>query len=206
MKSQKGKNIVIWILSIVIIILLVILVLTLTGTIKLKNKDNINNNDNTINDKVNDNNNVPNEPTIEKDWTEYILSCHILEAKIKRIRYKEFGTDEDQNETRTIELEQLKELLSELKNKKLIKMYSLGMGGSADGDYLEISYEKNDNAYTFYIRKNMITIDEKDKDIVKFFESMNCEVEHAEYKDEEGSFYVYKIKDYDESIYDKYFK
>lgn len=204
MKSEKEKNIAIWILSIVTMILSVIIILILTGTIKLKSNDNINNNDNVINDK--NNNNVPAESTTEKDWTEYILSGHILEAKIKRIRHKEFGADEDQNETRTIELEQLKELLSELKSKKLIKKYSLGMGGSADGDYLEISYEKNNNVYTFYIRKYMITIDEKDKDIVKLFDSMNCEVEDTEYKDEEGSFYVYKIKDYDESIYDKYFK
>ena len=204
MKSEKEKNIAIWILSIVIIILSVIIILILTGTIKLKSNDNINNNDNVINDK--NNNNVPVESTTEKDWTEYILSGHILEAKIRRIRNKEFGADEDQDETRTIELEQLKELLSELKSKELIKKYSLGMGGPADGDYLEISYEKNDNVYTFYIRKYMITIDEKDKNIVKLFDSMNCEVEDAEYKDEEGSFYVYKIKDYDESIYDKYFK
>ena len=202
MKSEKGKNIAIYILSIVIIILSVVIVLTLTGTIKLKSNDNINNSDNVINDKDNNSNEIASE----KDWTDYILSSHIFEAKIKRIRYKEFGAAEDQNETKIIELKELKELLSGLKNKKLIKVYSLGMGGPDAGDYLELSYEKDDNAYTFYIRKDMITIDDKDKNIVNFFDSMNCEVEHEEYKDKEGSFYVYKIKDYDESIYDKYFK
>ncbi len=208
MKSEKTKNIIISILVVVIIIILTIMILMLTGVIDLNSKDNEISNNNKSEEIIDkkDNSSTSEKLIEEKDWTEYLLSMHILEAKVKRIRYKEFGAERDQNETKVIDLTQLKELLSKLKDSELKMVYSLGMGGSSDGDYLEVAYEKDDNKYKFNIRKGSIFLDENDKDIVAFFNDKNYDVEHSEYKDEDGSFYFYRIENYNESIYDNYFE
>lgn len=208
MKSEKTKNIIISILVVIIIIILTIMILMLTGVIDLNSKDNEISNNNKSEEIIDkkDNSSTPEELVEKKDWTEYLLSMHILEAKVKRIRYKEFGAERDQNETKVIDLAQLKELLSKLKDSELKMVYSLGMGGSGDGDYLEVMYEKDDNKYIFNVKKGLIFLDENDKDIVAFFNDKNYDVEHSEYKGEDGSFYFYRIENYNESIYDNYFE
>ena len=139
--KEKNKNILIGVLIVIIITLLGIITLVLTGTIKLKNENNIENEDNNIIENNSEKNN-------EISWTDYLLTQHILDAKMTRIRSKDLGDTEDINKTITIDPSDLKIILSKMKDNKLIKTYSLGVGGP-ERDFLQISYEKNDNKYEF---------------------------------------------------------
>lgn len=196
--KEKNKNILIGILMTIIIVLLTIIILITTGIIKKdnNNKDITNNNkDITNNDEVIQNN---------IDWTEYILSSHILEAKISRIRSKDLGDNVDINKTITIEMSGLKELLSKIKENQLTKVYSLGRGG-LQRDTIEISYEKNDNKYEITIINGSIAIDTNDTTLVEILDKQKYKEENIEYKNQEGSFYYYRIENYNETIFDKYY-
>lgn len=196
--KEKNKNILIGVLIVIIIILLGIITLVLTGTIKLKNENNIENEDNNIIENNSEKNN-------EISWTDYLLTQHILDAKMTRIRSKDLGDTEDINKTITIDPNDLKIILSKMKDNKLIKTYSLGVGGP-ERDFLQISYEKNDNKYEFQMINGRIILDKADRELVDFFDNKNYEEKNIEYKDKDGSFYYYNINGYDENIFNEYIK
>lgn len=196
--KEKNKNILIGVLIVIIIILLGIITLALTGTIKLKNENNIENEDNNI---IENNSETDNEIS----WTDYLLTQHILDAKMTRIRSKDLGDTEDINKTITIDPNDLKIILSKMKDNKLIKTYSLGVGGP-ERDFLQISYEKNDNKYEFQMINGRIILDKADRELVDFFDNKNYEEKNIEYKDKDGSFYYYNINGYDENIFNEYIK
>lgn len=196
--KEKNKNILIGVLIVIIIILLGIITLALTGTIKLKNENNIENEDNNI---IENNSETDNEIS----WTDYLLTQHILDAKMTRIRSKDLGDTEDINKTITIDPNDLKIILSKMKDNKLIKTYSLGIGGP-ERDFLQISYEKNDNKYEFQMINGRIILDKADRELVDFFDNKNYEEKNIEYKDKDGSFYYYNINGYDENILNEYIK
>lgn len=196
--KEKNKNILIGVLIVIIIILLGIITLVLTGTIKLKNENNIENEDNNI---IENNSETDNEIS----WTDYLLTQHILDAKMTRIRSKDLGDKEDINKTITIDPNDLKIILSKMKDNKLIKTYSLGIGGP-ERDFLQISYEKNDNKYEFQMINGRIILDKADRELVDFFDNKNYEEKNTEYKEKDGSFYYYNINGYDENIFNEYIK
>ncbi|MGM9876113.1 MAG: hypothetical protein ACI310_02670 [Bacilli bacterium] len=196
--KEKNKNILIGVLIVIIITLLGIITLVLTGTIKLKNENNIENEDNNIIENNSETNN-------EISWTDYLLTQHILDAKMTRIRSKDLGDTEDINKTITIDPNDLKIILSKMKDNKLIKTYSLGVGGP-ERDFLQISYEKNDNKYEFQMINGRIILDKADRELVDFFDNKNYEEKNIEYKDKDGSFYYYNINGYDENIFNEYIK
>lgn len=196
--KEKNKNILIGVLIVIIITLLGIITLVLTGTIKLKNENNIENEDNNIIENNSEKNN-------EISWTDYLLTQHILDAKMTRIRSKDLGDTEDINKTITIDPSDLKIILSKMKDNKLIKTYSLGVGGP-ERDFLQISYEKNDNKYEFQMINGRIILDKTDRELVDFFDNKNYEEKNIEYKDKDGSFYYYNINGYDENIFNEYIK
>ena len=196
--KEKNKNILIGVLIVIIITLLGIITLVLTGTIKLKNENNIENEDNNI---IENNSETDNEISS----TDYLLTQHILDAKMTRIRSKDLGDKEDINKTITIDPNDLKIILSKMKDNKLIKTYSLGVGGP-ERDFLQISYEKNDNKYEFQMINGRIILDKADRELVDFFDNKNYEEKNTEYKEKDGSFYYYNINGYDENIFNEYIK
>lgn len=182
-KNNKG---VIVLLIVIIIILSVLCVLFATGTIILKS------------------NNVENNNINENNWVDYLLSHHILDAKISRIRSKDLGDAEDVNKTETITIDEVKEVLSNFKNSKLTKTWSQGRGWP-DKDHLTIVYENNDKKYEFEIYYGTIAVDELDDEFKNILEQNKYDEKNTEYKNMEGSFYFYSIANYNETIFDKYF-
>ena len=144
------------------------------------------------------------EENKEEKWTDYLLSQHILEAKIKRVRSIDIGDSEDLNKTITISMDNLKEILSKLENNKLSKVWSSGMGGP-DRDHLSVSYEKNDQKYEFEIYYGIISVSKLDSEFKEILDKGKFEEKYIEDSNNPGVFYAYEINNYSASIFDKYF-
>ena len=202
MENQKNNRGVIALLIVIIVILSALCILLATETISFKSND-VDNND--INENINDNNNVENnDEENETNWVDYLLSRHILDANVSRVRSKDLGDAEDVNKTETITMDEVKEILSNFKNSKLTKTWSQGRGGP-DKDHLTIAYENNDKKYEFEIYYGTIAVDELDDEFKNILEQNKYDEKNTEYKNMEGSFYFYSIDNYNETIFDKYF-
>ena len=204
MENQKNNKGVISLLIVIIVILSVLCVLFATGTITLKSNDVDNSG---TNENINDNNQTNednNDEEKESNWVDYLLSRHILDAKVSRIRSKDLGDAEDFNKTETITMDEVKEILSNFKNSKLTKTWSQGRGGP-DKDHLTIAYENNDQKYEFEIYYGTIVVDKLDDELKNILEQNKYDEKNTEYKNMEGSFYFYSIDNYNETIFDKYF-
>ncbi|MBQ2872889.1 MAG: hypothetical protein IJE89_02700 [Bacilli bacterium] len=204
MENQKNNKGVIALLIVIIVILSVLCVLFATGTITLKSNDVDNSG---TNENINDNNQTNeenNDEEKESNWVDYLLSRHILDAKVSRIRSKDLGDTEDFSKTETITMDEVNEILSNFKNSKLTKTWSQGRGGP-DKDHLTIAYENNDQKYEFEIYYGTIVVDKLDDELKNILEQNKYDEKNAEYKNMEGSFYFYSIDNYNETIFDKYF-
>ncbi|MGN1341670.1 MAG: hypothetical protein ACI4VL_00370 [Bacilli bacterium] len=209
MDQEKNSKGVITLLVVIIVILLALVILLATGTISFKSGNgNLSNStvtennssveDSSTNSNVNDN-------QVSSNWVNYLLSCHILEAKITRVRSRDLGDSEDYNKTVTLTMDDIKEVLSKLENSKLSKTWSEGRGGP-DKDHLTIAYENNEQKYEFEIYYGTIAVDKLDDELKNILENSKYEEKNIEYKNIQGSFYFYNIDGYSETIFDKYFK
>ena len=139
MEQEKNNKGVIALLVVIIVILLTLVVLLATGTISLKNKEN----DNNITDETSEESNITDTTDTATDnlnWRQYILSQDITKIEVATI-----------NESNTISLEDLKEILPKFDNTKLIKTWYQAMGADADATYLKITYKNNNNEYVLSI-------------------------------------------------------
>lgn len=200
---MKNNNKIVIILCIIIVILLVLCTLFATNTISLSNNNERNINQEEGNKEV-DTNNIENDVTTNDKWTDYLLSRHILEAKLTRTRSKDLGDTEDINKTVTLTDDDIKEILSKLEDRKLSKTWSEGRGGP-ERDYLSITYEYNGQEYAFEIYYGDISVNKLDDDFKTILENNKYEEKDTEYKDIQGAFYFYDIENFNESIFDKYF-
>lgn len=200
---MKNNNKIVIILCIIIVILLVLCTLFATGTISLSNSNESNINQEEGNKEV-DTNNIENDVTTNDKWTNYLLSRHILEAKLTRTRSKDLGDSENINKTVTLTDDDIKEILSKLEDRKLSKTWSEGRGGP-ERDYLSIAYEYNGQEYAFEIYYGDISVNKLDDDFKNILENNKYEEKNIEYKDIQGAFYFYDIENFNESIFDKYF-
>ena len=214
MNKEKSKNIMILILVIVVVILIVLVLLFATNTIRLNSKTNESNSQ--LNGTIEENSNVDDEKdvsesynqnneTINSNWINYLLSCHILDATITRNRSIDLGDDIDLNKTVTITLDDLKTILFTLENTNLIKTYSLGRGGP-DSDHLTVSYEYNEEVYKFEIYYGSIAVDNLDSGLKEILDNNHYEEKNIEYKNQSDSFYFYSIENYSSNMFDSYFK
>ena len=105
----------------------------------------------------------------------------------------------------TLSKEELKQILDKISTNKLVKTYSLGRGGQ-DRDHLTVSYQINNQNYTFEVLAGSIVLDSADEEIKNIFNNSNYEERNTEYKNQAGAFYYYSIEEYNESIFDEYFK
>ena len=208
--EKKNNSLVIILMGVIIVILAVLCVLFATDTISFKS-DSVNNNNQSNGDYIENSNNENNDSEVSStdiqtnsSWTSALLSRHILEAKVTRLRSKDLGDSVDYNKTITISMDEVKSILSVLENNKLTKTWSQGRGGP-DRDYLTISYEYNDQKYEFDIHNGTIGIGKLDDELKDIFEKNKYDEKNTEYKDSQGSFYYYNINNYSESIFDKYF-
>lgn len=196
MKEDKSKNIIIIMLTIIIILLLIILTLVLTGKVNVNNK----------NDKLDNKNDViENNGNAEENWTDKLLSYNISEIKLSRKRNTQLGDSQDIDKEVTLSKEELKQILDKISTNKLVKTYSLGRGGQ-DRDHLTVSYQVNNQNYTFEVFAGSIVLDSADEEIKNIFNNSNYEERNTEYKNQAGAFYYYSIEEYNESIFDEYFK
>ena len=195
MKEDKSKNVIIIMLTIIIILLLIILTLVLTGKVNVNNK----------NDKLDNNNDVIENNNTEVNWTDKLLSYNISEIKLSRKRNTQLGDSQDMDKEVTLSKEELKQILDKISTNKLVKTYSIGRGGQ-DRDHLTVSYQVNNQNYTFEVFAGSIVLDSADEEIKNIFNNSNYEERNTEYKNQEGSFYYYSIEEYNESIFDEYFK
>ena len=92
-----------------------------------------------------------------------------------------------------------------LEANKLSKTWSGGMGGPVR-DQLTISYEHNDQKYEFVIIYGCIIVDKLDDEFKNILENNKFDEQDKEYENIQGAFYVYKLSDYTETIFDKYFE
>lgn len=211
MENQKKSNgVLVGILIGILITLLVAVCLYVTGIISFKTKQTNNNANNQSNSSNTENTNITddtasNENKTNSSWTNYLLSQHLLEAKLTRERSKDLGDSEDFNKTITINKDDVKELLSKLEANKLSKTWSGGMGGPVR-DQLTISYEHNDQKYEFVIIYGCIIVDKLDDEFKNILENNKFDEQDKEYENIQGAFYVYKLSDYTETIFDKYFE
>ena len=192
----------------VLVVILCVLVLGLGGYLLydkvLSDDRNANNeNENVNNNKIDNTEDINEEKNLS--WINYLLSLHILEAKVTRVRSKDLGDSIDLNNTVTLSMDNLKEALSKLENNKLLKIWSEGKGGP-DRDLLTISYENNDQKYELRIWNGTIIPDNLDNNFIKILNSDKYIEKNQEYQDSEGAFYFYVIENYSETIFDKYFK
>ncbi|MEE0634508.1 MAG: hypothetical protein UCL21_01715 [Bacilli bacterium] len=195
MKEDKSKNVIIIMLTIIIILLLIILTLVLTGKVNVNNK----------NDKLDNKNDVIENNNTEVNWTDKLLSYNISEIKLSRKRNTQLGDSQDIDKEVTLSKEELKQILDKISTNKLVKTYSLGRGGQ-DRDHLTVSYQINNQKYTFEVFAGSIVLDSADEEIKNIFNNNNYEEKNTEYKNQEGSFYYYAIEGNIESIFDEYFK
>ena len=199
MKEDKSKNIIIIFLTVIIIILLIIIALFLTGKINVNNKnDNLDNKNEVI-----ENNNSNND--VKETWIDKLLSYNISNVKLSRTRRKDLGDSQDIDKEVTLSKEELKQILDKISTNKLVKTYSLGRGGQ-DRDHLTVSYQINNQKYTFEVFAGSIVLDSADEEIKNIFNNSNYEERNTEYKNQAGAFYYYSIEEYNESIFDEYFK
>lgn len=195
MKEDKKKNTIIVILITIIVVLSGVIILFLTGIIKLNNENNKLDNENNIteNDKVKDN------------WINKLLSYNISEIKLHRMRSKDLGDSQDINKEISLTKEELRQILEKINSNKLIKTYSLGRGGPSRDD-LTVSYQVNNQNYTFLIYYSSISLDFANEELIDIFNNNNYEEKDTEYKNQEGSFYYYTVEGNVENIFDEYFK
>ena len=199
MKEDKRKNNIIIFLIVIIIILLVIIALFLTGKINVNNKnDNLDNKNEVI-----ENNNGNND--VKETWIDKLLSYNISEIKLSRSRKKDLGDAQDIDKEVSLSKDQLKQILDKVNTNKLVKIYSLGRGGPLR-DQLTVSYQVNNQNYTFQIFYSSIVLDFANEELKNIFNNNNYEEKNTEYKNQEGSFYYYAIEGNVESIFDEYFK
>ena len=195
MKEDKSKNVIIIMLTIIIILLLIILTLVLTGKVNVNNK----------NDKLDNKNDVIENNNTEVNWTDKLLSYNISEIKLSRKRNTQLGDTQDIDKEVTLSKEELKQILDKISTNKLVKTYSLGRGGQ-DRDHLTVSYQINNQKYTFEVFAGSIVLDSADEEIKNIFNNSIYEERNTEYKNRAGAFYYYSIEEYNESIFDEYFK
>ena len=203
--QKKGNSILIGIIIGLIIAIIIGVILFVTGTVSFK-EDTTNNIDNNqvTEAETSASDNEAKESEEFSNWVDYILSVHILNANISRFRSKDLGDDVDLNKTVTIEKNDVIELLTSLKNNKLIKTWSQGRGG-VDSDHLTITYEKDFEKYEFEIYYGAISVDKIDDELKNILENNKITEKNAEYSKMDGSFYYYIIEGFDETIFDKYF-
>ena len=210
MEKEKNNKGVIILLTIIIVILAVLCILFATDTISF-NSNTVNNNtqsNSNINETKNTNENSSNSQNNENQtgssWVNDLLSRHILDAKITRVRSKDLGDSEEINKTITLTMDDVKEILSKLENNKLSKTWSEGRGGP-ERDHLIISYENNDKKYEFEIYYGDISVNKLDDEFKSILEVNKYEEKNTEYKNIQGAYYFYDIENYTETIFDKYF-
>ena len=180
MKEDKSKNIIIIMLTIIIILLLIILTLVLTGKVNVNNK----------NDKLDNKNDVIENNNTEVNWTDKLLSYNISEIKLSRKRNIQLGDSQDIDKEVSLSKEELKQILDKISTDKLVKTYS----------------QVNNQNYTFEVFAGSIVLDSADEEIKNIFNNSNYEERNTEYKNQAGAFYYYSIEEYNESIFDEYFK
>lgn len=203
------KNIVIIILvAIIIVILSVLCILFATNTISFNSKvnSNIKTKGDTSSNKTNqtETTNTTVSSENEKTWEDYLVSCHILNAKISRSRSKDLGDNIDVDKTISLTINDVNNIMKNLKNYNLTKSWSLGMGGYSR-DKLVIDYEKNDSNYTFELINGIINVDKLDDTFKEILDSDKTNEINTEYKDTETSFYYYNLDNYSDTLFDSYF-
>lgn len=178
---------------------MIIIALFLTGKINVNNKnDNLDNKNEVI-----ENNNSNND--VKETWIDKLLSYNISNVKLSRTRRKDLGDAQDIDKEVSLSKEQLKQILDKVNTNKLVKTYSLGRGGP-QRDQLTVSYQINNQKYTFEVFAGSIVLDSADEEIKNIFNNSNYEERNTEYKNQAGAFYYYSIEEYNESIFDEYFK
>ena len=208
-KLDKKTNIVIIILvAIIIVILSVLCILFATNTISFNSKvnSNIKTKSDTSSNKTNqtETTNTTVSSENEKTWEDYLVSCHILDAKISRSRSKDLGDNIDVDKTISLTINDVNNIMKNLKNYNLTKSWSLGMGGYSR-DKLVIDYEKNDSNYTFELINGTINVDKLDDTFKEILDSDKTNEINTEYKDTETSFYYYNLDNYSDNLFDSYF-
>ncbi len=208
-KLDKKTNIVIIILvAIIIVILSVLCILFATNTISFNSKvnSNIKTKSDTSSNKTNqtETTNTTVSSENEKTWEDYLVSCHILNAKISRSRSKDLGDNIDVDKTISLTINDVNNIMKNLKNYNLTKSWSLGMGGYSR-DKLVIDYEKNDSNYTFELINGIINVDKLDDTFKEILDSDKTNEINTEYKDTETSFYYYNLDNYSDILFDSYF-
>ncbi|MBR7042496.1 MAG: hypothetical protein IKI04_03240 [Bacilli bacterium] len=209
-KTPKGGLLAL--MAVIVVIIITLLALFATGTISLNTKKVENDNKvseptNTIDNQVEEN--TKTEEVVESkteentNWVDYLLTRNISETKITRLRNIELGDSETYNNSVILTEEELKEILTELKNKKLTKVWSQGRGGP-NRDHLVVSYESNDHPYEFEIINGSISVDKLDHELIGILDNNKYEEKNTEVKDLPGTFYFYSIGDYTETMFDKY--
>lgn len=208
-KLDKKTNIVIIILvAIIIVILSVLCILFATNTISFNSKvnSNIKTKSDTSSNKTNqtETTNTTVSSENEKTWEDYLVSCHILNAKISRSRSKDLGDNIDVDKTISLTINDVNNIMKNLKNYNLTKSWSLGMGGYSR-DKLVIDYEKNDSNYTFELINGIINVDKLDDTFKEILDSDKTNEINTEYKDTDTSFYYYNLDNYSDTLFDSYF-
>lgn len=208
-KLDKKTNIVIIILvAIIIVILSVLCILFATNTISFNSKvnSNIKTKSDTSSNKTNQTETTSTTVSSEneKTWEDYLVSCHILNAKISRSRSKDLGDNIDVDKTISLTINDVNNIMKNLKNYNLTKSWSLGMGGYSR-DKLVIDYEKNDINYTFELINGIINVDKLDDTFKEILDSDKTNEINTEYKDTETSFYYYNLDNYSDILFDSYF-
>ena len=195
MEQEKSKDGLIIFLVVVIIVLVLLCTMFAMGTISFNKGDS---NKNTVETTTDSNQE-------DTTWTNYLLSRHILEAKLSRKRSTSLGDSEDIDKTVTLSMDQVKEVLSNLEGYKLSKNWSEGRGGP-DRDHLIISYEVDEQRYDFEIYYGTISVEKLDDGLKNILETSKVNEKNIEYRDKDGAFYFYSLDDFTETVFDKYFE
>ena len=201
-KKKNNSGILVGILIGLVIAIIVVGGLFAIGTIGFKTSKTSDNGQTSENNQtdtnINGNNNE--ETTNNSDnlsWTQYILTQHILEAKVSTVEKESIVT-----------LDDLKEVLPKFENTKIIKTWYDSRGSMVDGVSLNISYENNDNKY-------IINIDANNNYCEIYGSSLNDELKNiiesavtSEKNDEMKSTgkYFYELSGCDSKVLDKLIK
>ena len=200
MKEDSNKNI--------IIVLLLVIIVILSGLVcffAFKNNNHFIDNcaPATVNDDIDKVQSVENN-AFSTNWLEYLVSLNI--SDIKLVKY-----DENGEKSVNIKKNEISNLLSNMKNAKIIKhYYNSGLGSIISGYYLEANYVSNNNKYQFKLEcgvgsNDCMVFDASLDDNFKKILDYNKSEEKFNVMSNENIKRFYQINNYSSFMFNNYF-
>ena len=207
MEKKSNSGLLVGILIGIIIMLVIFIGLFATGTVSFKSTTTTDNKQTSENEQNSENNDdtANNDSKADNDWVEYILSQHIVDAKVFNLE-----------KTSVVTWDDLKELLPQMKKMKIIKTYYNSRGSMIDGVNLNISYDTSEVADDYQYKINISAnnnyceiydVSGLDDKLLNILDNVKVREKNIELNKEDAETrYYFELEGCNSSIFDNYIK